>query len=83
MEDMTNNSIEVKCRQVVCAHRVIHKQYKSEESGHGLLIEDYKYSKGTFDSLDTHKPLCRAGPLPLDKSFQEKREAIGEESLER
>ena len=80
---MTNNTVEVKWRQVVHAHRGIHKQYKSEESGQGLSIEDFKYSKDTFESRDTRKPLCRAGPLLLDKSFQEKREAICEESLKR
>ena len=80
---MTNNTVEVKCRQVVRAHRGIHKQYKSEESGQGLSIEDYKYSKGTFESRDTREHLCRAGPLPLDKSFQEERDAICEESLKR
>ena len=69
--------------QVVRAHRGIHKQYKSEESGQGLSIEDYKYSKGTFESQDTREALCRAGPLPLDKSFQEKHEAIREEFLKR
>ena len=73
----------MKCRQVVRAHRGIHKQYMSEESGLGLSIEDYKYFKGTFESQDTRKPLCRAGPLPLDKRFQDKREAIREESLKR
>ena len=78
---MTNNTVEVKCRQVVRAHRGIHKQYKSEESGQGLSIEDYKYSKGTFESRETRKPLCRAGPLQLDKGFQKKREAIREESF--
>ena len=80
---MTNNTVEMKCRQEVRAHRGIHKQYKSEESSQGLSIDDYKYSKGMFDSRDTRKPLCRAGPLPLDKSFSEKREAIHEESLKR
>ena len=69
IEAMTNNTVEVKCRQVVGAHRVIHKKYKSEESGQGLSIEDYKYSKGMFESRDTHKRLCRAGPLLLDKGF--------------
>ena len=80
---MTNNSVEVKCRQVVRAHRGIHKQYKGEESGQGLSIEDYNYSKGTFESRDMRKPLCRAGPLPLDKSCQEKRKAFREASLKR
>ena len=68
-EDMTNNTVEVKCQRVVRAHRGIHKQHKSEESGQGLSIEDYKYSKGMFKSQDTRKPLCRAGHLSLDKSF--------------
>ena len=80
---MTNNTVEVKCRLVVRAHRGIHKQYKSEECGQGLSIEDYKYSKGTFEAGDTREPLCRAGPLPLDKSSQEKREVIREESFKR
>ena len=80
---MTNNTVEVKCRQVVRAHRGIQKEQKSEEGGQGLSIEDYRYSKGTFESRDTAKPLCCAGPLPLYKSFQEKREAIREESLKR
>ena len=78
---MTNNTVEVKCRQVVGAHRGIHKEYKSEESGQGLSIEDYKYSKGTFESRDTPEPLCSAGPLPLEKRFQKKRKSICEESL--
>ena len=59
----------MKCRQVVRAHRGIHKQDKSEESGQGLSIEDYKYSKGTHESRDTSKPLRGAGPLPLDESI--------------
>ena len=80
---MTNNTVEVKCRQVVRAYRGIHKQYKSEDSSQGISIEDYKYSKGTFESRDMGEPLCRAGPLPLNKSFQEKREAIREQSLKR
>ena len=49
MENMTNNTVEVKCRQVVRAHRGIHKQYKSEERGQGLSNEDDKYSEGTFE----------------------------------
>ena len=68
-EDMTNNTVEVKCWQVVCAHWGIHKLYKSEESGQGLSIEDYKYYKVTFESRDMCKPVCRAGSLPLDKGF--------------